>query len=76
MWLTTAEVRRLTGKKTRPAQIRNLVERKIPHEVNGLGEVLVASAYIERRFGVVPEAPQPTHGLATEPDFTVFGMRA
>lgn len=75
LFLDRSELEQLTGKRTRPAQIRQLRASKIPHEVNARGQVLVARAYVEQRLGVNGgTAPAPT-GYAPEPDFSAFEAR-
>ena len=73
LFLEREQLERLTGRRTRPAQIRQLRERKIPYEVNALGQVLVARAYVERRLGVQPVEPARDASAFPEPDFSIFG---
>jgi hypothetical protein len=49
MFLTPAEVERLTGKKRPSAQIRWLRKRGYKIEVNGLGDPIVAVAEYTRK---------------------------
>jgi hypothetical protein len=71
MFLDRNEIARLTGKTTRPAQIRELIRRRIRHEVNALGDIVIARAHIEQRLGVERPALKESDGFA-EPDFSVF----
>lgn len=50
MFLTQAEVERLTGKKRHSAQIRWLRKRGYKIEVNGLGEPIVAVSEATRKL--------------------------
>lgn len=70
LFLDRDELHHLTGKRTRPAQLRQLRARKIPYEVNALGDVLVAKAYVEQRLGVSGSAPAPAD--FPDPDFSIF----
>lgn len=72
LFLDRPELERLTGKRTRPAQVRQLRARKIPHEMNASGDVLVARAYVEQRLGVTGTSPEAIPTDFPEPDFSVF----
>lgn len=50
MFLTCAEIERLTGKKRPSAQIRWLRKRGYKIEVNGLGDPIVAVAEANRKL--------------------------
>lgn len=64
LFLSRAELHRLTGRHTRPAQIKRLREMRIPWEVNALGQVIVLRSAVEHAMGVPSAAPP-----ASEPDF-------
>lgn len=69
LFLTSAEIERLTGFKRRKEQLEALKASGYRHELNRRGEILVARAHVEYRFGAgVKPAP--------EPHFDVFARRA
>ena len=63
----------LTGKIARPAQERVLDELKIPHERDGLGEIIVLREAVRKRF-----VPQDANAQAerfdgsSEPNYAFF----
>lgn len=64
MFLTPAEIERLTGKKRHSAQIRWLLKNGYKIEVNGLGEPIVAVAEYTRKAvgGMAKREQQPNWG--------------
>ena len=69
VFLDREQLERLTGKRTRPAQVKQLRARRIPHEVNARGQVLVSRAYVEQRLGATVAEDATSF---PEPDFSVF----
>lgn len=67
--LTRAELEELTGRHTRPAQLRVLARQGIPALVDGHGRVKVLRAALERRHGIVGRISP-----VTEPDFEALGV--
>lgn len=71
-FLTADQVEKLTGKTRLTAQLRNLTERGLPHDINGRGEVLVLWSVVESRMGI----QRPTE-RAPEPDWgAMYGSQA
>jgi hypothetical protein len=50
MFLNRDEIKELTGKVRRPAQIRELQKMRIIHDVRPDGYPLILKAHIEKRF--------------------------
>lgn len=69
-FLTTDQVRKLTGKVRLSAQRRFLRERNVPNEVNGRGELLVLWSQVELMMGIKrptgDDAPEPNWGAMYE----------
>lgn len=59
MFLTPAELERLTGYRRPSAQIRWLRSRQIRHWINGVGHPVVASAWIIGEQGAIPMPQRP-----------------
>jgi len=70
MFLTHAEVERLTGKKRHSAQIRWLRSKGYRLQVNGLGEPIVAIAEYNRK------AIGGSHKRSEEPNWEVLSGQA
>jgi len=71
-FLTDEQVEKLTGKRRLSAQIRNLQDRGIPHDVNGAGELLVLWSVVEAKMGI----ERPTEAVP-EPNFgAMYGSSA
>jgi len=68
IFLTAAEIRRLTKRKKRDAQIRVLKARRIRYTEDGDGRPVVLRAAVERKLLGHAEAPEP----GPSPDFSVF----
>ncbi len=64
MFLDDDELRELTGKQRRNAQIRVLRSRKYPFDLDGNGRPLVARRYVERRFEAGESQPEPEVDLS------------
>lgn len=61
-FLTVEQVQKLTGKYRLTAQRRFLRERRVLHEVNGRGEILVLWSQVELMMGIkrpTEAAPEP-----------------
>ncbi|HEX6829220.1 MAG TPA: DUF4224 domain-containing protein [Burkholderiales bacterium] len=68
--LTRAELQELTGRSTRPAQLRVLARQGLPALVDGRGHVKVLRAALERRQGIAGRISP-----VTEPDFEALAAR-
>lgn len=68
IFLTIAEVKRLTGRSYAPAQKRVLDKRKIAYDQDDAGRPIVLRAAIERRQLGKAISREPSRG----PDFSAF----
>lgn len=55
MFLTPDQLRALTGRSRRPAQVRQLNFMGIAHKVRADGEIMVLKVYVEKEFGLGAE---------------------
>lgn len=58
MFLNRDEIKELTGKIRRPAQIRELQKMRIIHDVRPDGYPLILKSYIEKRLDGAIESPK------------------
>lgn len=73
MILSSEQLRGLTGKKHRDAQLRVLVALGVTHKVRPDGSIIVSEAHVERLLGGVANAKVRT---PTEPNWSALAKAA